>query len=187
MLTSALALSTDGRYIYSILHGKTKPNISSWLIFTISQVCVLFSAYSLWAQESLFLIGTFACLNFFILILSFKYGIVQVSNFEKILFWLFIISMILWGMTNNPWYVLLINTCIDFIAYVGIAYKLYKNPGTEDHLAWFISVMAYSLNLVIIVHWIPQEYLFSVSNVCMGVLLFVLSFRKPILELSEKK
>ena len=58
-VASALALFAEGKYIVSIVRGKTKPNFSGWLIFTVSMVCVLVSAYTLGARDSLILIATF--------------------------------------------------------------------------------------------------------------------------------
>jgi len=176
---SALAIFAEGKYVLSIVRGKTKPNSSGWIIFTVSMACVLASAYTLGARDSLLLIATFACLHFVVALLSLRYGYVRFTRIDISLLLLSGISVILWLQTANPWYALILNVLIDMFGYATIVAKLYQHPETEDSSAWAVSVAAYALNLVVISHWTPQEYLFSLSNViwCSVISLFALRRR----------
>ncbi len=176
-VASALALFAEGKYIVSIVRGKTKPNFSGWLIFTVSMVCVLVSAYTLGARDSLILIATFTGLHFIVALLSLKYGFVRFSRVDIFFLLLSAASILLWFQTENAWYTLILNVLIDMFGYATIATKLYRNPGTEDTSAWAISIAAYTLNLIVIARWIPQEYLFSLSNVIWCGIIFFLSLR----------
>lgn len=170
LLATGLALLAEGKYILSIFQGKTKPSFSGWLIFTISMSCVLASAYALGARESLFLIATFTLLHAFVTIFSLKYGIIRFTKVDIFLLILSAIGVFLWWQTSSPWYALILNILIDTFGYIALVKKLYYNPGTEDGVAWAMSIGAYGLNLFLISRWIPEEYLFSLSNVIYLVL-----------------
>lgn len=178
-----LALFAEGKYIVSVIQGRSKPNFSGWLIFTVSMVCVLVSAYTLGARDSIPLIATFTFLHFLVALLSLKYGIVRFTSTDKICLLLSVFALFLWWQTTNPWYALILNILIDMFGFFTIAKKLYRFPGTEDRYAWTISTVGYSLNLIIISQWIPQEYLFTLSNVLWCGAISLLSFRSiPILK-----
>lgn len=182
IISVLLAIIGDSVYIWSIIKGKTKPNFSAWAIFTLAMSCVLFSSYYLGAKESLIIVALFTFISALITFLSLKYGKYKISNFEKLLLSLSLISIVLWLSTSNPWYALLINIFVDTLGFISIVYKLYKHPQTEDSFAWSISFLVYGLNLIIITKWVPQEYLFSLSNAFWCFVILILSFRKKKLK-----
>lgn len=180
VLATGLALLAEGRYIFSILQGKSKPSFSGWLIFTLAMFCTFASAYALGARESLYLIGTFALLNTIITALSLKYGFVRFTRTDVVLFSLSLLGVFLWWQTANAWYTLVISVLIDMFGYLTMIKKLYVNPKTEDTWSWAMSVGAYGLNLALIPRWIPEEYLFSLSNFVWCGITFILTLRsKP--------
>lgn len=176
-LATGLAILAEGRYIVSILKRRTKPSFSGWLLFTVSMVCVFDSAYALGARDSLVLIGTFALLNAIITTLALKYGYVRFDRMDMVLLALTLVGVVLWWRFSSPWYTLVISTLIDMFGYVLMTRKLYHHPGTEDRWSWAMSVAAYGLNLVVITRWIPQEYIFSLSNVVWCGITLALAFR----------
>jgi hypothetical protein len=176
-LAAGLAVMAEGRYIVSILRKKTKPSFAGWLLFSISMVCVFVSSYILGARDSLFLVGTFAILNTVVAVLALKYGFMKFTEMDVALYILALFGIMLWWQTSTPWYTLIVSTLIDTFGYIIMARKLYIHPGTEDRWSWAMSVAAYGLNLVLISHWVPEEYLFSVSNVVWCGITLVLALR----------
>jgi hypothetical protein len=177
LFASLLALLAEGRYIVSILQGKSKPSFSGWFLFTVSMFCILVSAYTLGARDSIALIATFASLNAVIAALALKYGYVHFSRTDIVLFGLTLIGVLLWWWLSDPWYALIISILIDMFGYVAMTRKLWNHPGTEDRLSWALSVAAYGLNLAILSRWTPEEYLFLLSNVIWCGITFALTFR----------
>lgn len=175
---SVLAIVAEGRYIYSICKGKSRPNFSGWFIFVISMSLVLVSSYALGARESLIVIGIFTLLHATVAVLALMYGYTSFSKVDILALCMVGLGLILWLTTSNPWYTLLINVGIDACGYVTIISKTYQNPGSEDYKAWGMSFGAYLLSLIAITTWIPQEYLFSVSNVLFCGMMSILSLRK---------
>ncbi len=179
ILLVALPLLAEGRYIYSILKGKTKPSFVAFLIFTMEMSIVFAASYALGARDSLFVIGTFTVLHFVTMLLALRYGYVIFSKFNIVCIAFSVLGLILWWFTENPWYALLIEITVDTIGYIVLTRKLYRYPSTEDRFAWGIGAIAYGLNLVVISHWIPEEYLFSLLNVLWCSIVVALSFHRP--------
>lgn len=173
-----LAIIAELKYIHSVIKGTSKPNFSAWGIFTVSMILVLLSSYSLGARDSLYIITVFTLLHFITTILAFRFRVFSLTLFEKLLIVLVILSVILWVITDNPWTALLINILVDTLGFISVAYKLYLHPKTEDSSAWNISLIAYGVNLFTITKWVPQEYLFTISNIFWIGLISILSFRK---------
>lgn len=175
---TVLAILAEGRYIISILQKKTKPSFSGWSLFFISMLCVFVSSYALGARDSLFLVGTFALLNAVIALLALKYGYVQFTRTDFVLFALTAVGLILWWQLADPWFTLIISVLIDMFGYIVMTKKLYHHPETEDRWAWGLSMVAYGLNLAAISHFVPQEYLLSLSNFFWCSVTLLLTFRK---------
>lgn len=173
-----LAIIAEFKYMHSVIKGQTKPNFSAWGIFTVSMILVLLSSYSLGARTSLYIVAIFTLLHLITTILAFQFRIFTLTFFEKILLSLVCLSIILWGSTDNAWTALLINIFVDSLGFVSILYKLYLHPETEDTSAWIISFIAYAINMYTIDSWVPQEYLFTASNIFWIGLISLLSLRK---------
>ena len=121
----------------------------------------------------------FTLLHLITTIIAFRFRVFSITLFEKILLVLVGLSILLWVITDNAWTALLINILVDTLGFTVILYKLYLHPKTEDVSAWFISFIAYGINLISITAWTPQEYLFTISNMFWIGLLLLLSLRKP--------
>ena len=168
----------EGRYIYTIIKGKTKPSFVAYFIFAFEMSVMFCAAYALGARDSLFLIGTFTILHGITALLALKYGYVSFSKFNLFCLALSLCGLLLWWFTSNPWYALLIQISVDTIGFIVLSRKLYICPETEDSSVFFLSTLAYGLNLVIITAWVPQEYLFSMTNMFWCSVIFLLSLRK---------
>lgn len=120
----------------------------------------------------------FTLLHLITTVLAFQFRAFTITIFEKILLILVCFSIILWVITSNAWTALLINIFVDTLGFIAILYKLYLHPKTEETGAWTISFIAYIVNLYTINNWVPQEYLFTISNIFWIGLVCLLSLRK---------
>ncbi len=178
ILAICIPIASEGRYIYSIIKGKTKPSFVAFLIFSIEMSIIFLASYSLGARESLVLVGTFTILHIVTALLALKYGYVRFSKFNIVCLVFSAIGILLWLLTDNAWYALLLEITVDIFAYLVLSRKLYICPATEDPYAWGMGIVAYGFNLVLITTWVPEEYLFSVINVFFCSVIFALSLRR---------
>jgi hypothetical protein len=76
------------RYIYSILEGKTKPNVVGWLLYEIASICILMGAYELYSDgdkemiTTIYLALVFSVTQLIVIILAFRRGFVRLSGLE---------------------------------------------------------------------------------------------------------
>ena len=143
ILAGCIAIFVEGRYIYSIIRGITIPNFSWWFIISLSMWVIFFASLFSGGGASIYLIGILASLHTIEAILSLRYGVFQMTSFEKVLIGCSLIGIVLWIFTDSPLYALLINILIDSIGMTAIAYKLFRFPETEDTYAWWVSVLMY--------------------------------------------
>ena len=53
IISWVLVFVSSFRYMYSIIKGKTKPNVVGWLLYQIATLCVLVSSYDLGAMSTI--------------------------------------------------------------------------------------------------------------------------------------
>ncbi len=179
------------RYVYAVVTGKTYSSFASWFVFSLELFAIFFSAYKLGARESLLLILLYAVMNLVHSILALKYGDGQfkLSKFDKILLSVSVLGVILWIITSNPWYCFILNVGIDLLGYLILLNKLYKHPNSEDAVAWLIAGITYALNLILIKNWVVQEYLYSLINFVLCLLIVILNtkFKKNFMNILGEK
>jgi len=146
-------------YARSIFRGKTKPQRTTWLIWSILTIIALFSQFAKGGEWSLLLTLGDAIVIIFVYILSFKYG---VGGYEKKDILTLIgacISLFLWYLTKEPAVALFIIIFIDLLGANLTIIKIWKNPETENWVGWamcglggFLGTLAVGeLNFILIV------------------------------------
>lgn len=126
-------------YIRDIFLLKTKPERASWFIWTVLGFIAFFSQLAKGATNSLWLTGGQTLAVLMIVLLSIKYG---VGGFTKRDIRALIaagIGLILWYITKEAAWALLIVIAIDSVGTLLTAIKSYENPESETFSTWVIS------------------------------------------------
>lgn len=129
-------------YIRDIFLLKTKPERASWFIWTVLGFIAFFSQLAKGATDSLWLTGGQTLAVLIIVLLSVKYG---VGGFTKRDIRALIaagIGLILWYITKEAAWALLIVIAIDSVGTLLTAIKSYENPESETFSTWVISGMS---------------------------------------------
>lgn len=140
-------------YIISIFRRQTKPNKATWIIWTIVGGLLAFSymaegdAHAIWLPLGYF-IGPLI-----VAILSFKYGYSEWVKLDKICLVAAGISIIPWVLSSNATFTLLINVLIDTTGALPTLAKTFREPETEDGVAWGIFFIANTSQLFAITTW----------------------------------
>jgi hypothetical protein len=66
---------------------------------------------------------------------------------------------------------------LDALSYTITIRKLKAHPRSEHAVAWLLSFIAFSVNLMGINEWVLEEYLYSLSNVILSGFVIYLSLR----------
>ncbi len=125
-------------YIRDILLAKTKPQRMTWLIWMVLLTIAFFVQIAKGGTWSLITTGVDWLGVVVIFILSIKRGMGGATRLDK---WALAgagLGLVLWYLTSEPMYALIITICIDFIAGMLTILKTYKEPGTETFVAYMI-------------------------------------------------
>jgi len=140
-------------YLLAMLRGETRPNRTSWWIWTVVGLMLGASYYSsganhtIWAPVS-YIIGPFA-----IAILSIKYGEGGWTRFDRYCLLGAGVSVMLWWLFSSPLVALLINLFIDLMGALPTIRKVYHEPESEDRTAWTLFFVSGIANLFAIDSW----------------------------------
>ncbi|HAE36498.1 MAG: hypothetical protein UR85_C0007G0007 [Candidatus Nomurabacteria bacterium GW2011_GWF2_35_66] len=125
-------------YARSILRGETKPQRMTWLIWTILILIAFFSQLAKGATWSLLLTAGDAIAILITFILSIKFGVGGFRKIDIISLFGAGFSLLLWYLTSEPAVALFLIILIDLIGVNLTVVKTWKNPETENWVAWAI-------------------------------------------------
>lgn len=178
IISWVLVFASSFRYMYSIIKGKTKPNVVGWLLYQIATLCVLVSSYDLGAMSTIVASFAYTINQLIIIWLAFRYGYAKMNRVEWIFFGVSILSLIVWIFLDHSLYLLLINTFIDAMGALAIFVKLYKHPESEDTIAWFIAMISWMFSVLAVQEASVTELVYPYYLLISNAAIWMLCFRK---------
>ena len=140
-LSGIITLVSFVPYIKSIFDGKTKPERASWIIWATLSLVAFFPQLYKGASYSLFMTGAAAVGDFFIFILSIKYGIGGLLKRDIIAVIGLILGLYLWHITKEAAFALYIVILVDSIGAVLTIIKTYQYPESENVSSWWLTLI----------------------------------------------
>lgn len=191
--STLLVYASMFRYIYSIIKGRTKPNLVWWLLYQIATICILISSYELGSLPTIMLSLAFAVTQLIVIILSFRFWFTRMDRVEAVYFGISMISLIFWVIaTHSPEFmtfmsfsdrglaifVLTTNTLIEIMWALAIFTKLYNHPETEDTLSWWLGWLAGLASLCAVTSYTYEDLLYPTYILVTNFAIWLLCFRK---------
>ena len=143
-----LNLFSIGPYIIDVVRRKTKPNVVSWVTWTI---LTSVGTAAVIAQEN-FIAGLLplssSLCTLSIVLLGFKYGFAKYSRFDVICQAAALIGLALWAIFNSPLIALIAVITIDAIASMPTILHAYRAPQEETWQTFGIGSLAAVLTLL---------------------------------------
>ncbi len=133
--------------VISMRKGVTKPNLAGWVLYTVAMIMIVASSIALNAWQAVWLAVAYIFGQFLVIGFSFKTGYFAFTRFDYSCIALSFFSLILWILTSNPLYALVLNVIVDALGTVTVLRRLYLHPGTEDTKAWTVSFLVATLNV----------------------------------------
>ena len=139
---SGLILAIGGPpYFIDILKGKTKPQRTTWFIWSILGIIAFISQVQLRAHWSLVFAGFDSAGSLAVFILSLKYGVGGWSTTDKIALGIAAAGIVMSIVFNRPFVALFGVILADISGAVLTIQKTYKDPGSETTISWiFIGI-----------------------------------------------
>lgn len=151
-VATVLALAQVIPYLVSILRGRTRPSLTSYLIWAAIEclgaaaaVATLGLAPASWPRVA------FAITGLLVLALTIRHGHhTPVTRFELASLAAAAVGAACWMLLGTPVVSLLAATGVSGIAYATTIRKQFTHPGTENRAAWVMTSIAAALNLIIL-------------------------------------
>ena len=161
MLAGILATGAYIIYIVHIFQGKTKPNKTTWWIWSFMGGVIGLSYYFSGARNTIWVPFVEFLGPLIIAILSLKYGEWRFKDRSDIFCLLGgFLSILLWIIFDNSVVALVSCLFVDSFAILPTVKKSYSRPEEEDFWAWFITMVANTLNL------------FSIEKFTFGIVIY---------------
>lgn len=140
-------------YVIATLRGKTRPNRASWWIWTVVGFMLGASYYSAGADHTIWVPVSYIIGPFVIAILSLKYGEGGWTRFDRACLLGAGASALMWWLFSSPLVALCINIVIDVMGALPTIRKTYREPESEDRMAWTLFSVGNTVNLLAIEEW----------------------------------
>ena len=167
-------------YLVSVVHGKTRPNRTSWWLWTFVGVMIATSYYTTGARHTIWVPVIYVVGPLVGAILSYKYGEGGTEPLDKFCFFISAISLPIWIISGSPLIALIINIFIDFLAVILTVLKSYARPWGEDWRAWVLFFIGSLMNIFAIGSWsllssFHPVYILFTNGLILCILLFSLA------------
>ena len=129
-------------YIIDVVRRKTKPNIITWIVWTVLigiGAAALFVSHDYNAAWLLVgdVIATFA-----VVVVGLKYGMAELDKLDIILLIGAIVGMILWFVFNTPLIAIIATIAIDFIGTIPTIRHSFHHPEEETYITFALGIVA---------------------------------------------
>lgn len=138
-ISAALSIIMVLPYIRDIFRKVTQPERASWFIWTVLGFIAFFSQFTKGATDSLWLTAGQTVAVLVIFALSIKYGVGGLTKRDVRALIVAGLGLVLWYITNEASYALLIVIAIDTVGTYLTMTKAYQDPESETMSTWLMS------------------------------------------------
>lgn len=171
-------------YIRSILSGKTKPHVFSWVIWGATTFVVFLAQLADKGGVGAWPIGVSGIITIAVAVLAYiKKSDITITKTD----WLFLIlamtSLPLWYLTSDPLWAVVILTTVDILGFGPTYRKAYKLP-FEENLTFFVLVALRNfISIFALEHHSLTTVMFpAVTASACVIFIALVSYRRRVLE-----
>ncbi|MES9814013.1 MAG: hypothetical protein ABW161_14620 [Candidatus Thiodiazotropha sp.] len=147
-LAIAVTLIAFFSYISSILAGRTKPHVFSWVIWGSTTFIVFLAQLEDGGGAGAWPIGISGLITLYIALLAYrKKADITITNLDRAFFTTAMASIPVWYFTSDPTWAVILLTSIDVIGFGPTIRKAFTHPYDED--LRFFALFAFRNSLVI--------------------------------------
>lgn len=175
IMSALISIGTIIYYARTILLGKVKPHMFTWLIWGIVTAVVAVTQITSKGGPGSML-AVIVTVNCFIVAgLSYYKGDKNFPLSDKICLLGCIIAIALWPLMKAPLLSLVIVTIIDTFGFVPTLRKSYKNPQEENMIVFFFYGLAYLISVFALnqISWLTGLYPIAIGCSALGMVGFL--------------
>lgn len=175
IIAGILSLAGYIPYIHDILYGSTRPNRSTWLIWTLVGGLLAASYIAKGDLNSIWMPLAYFIGPMVIAILSLRYGYAKWTRLDTICVIAALVSLLPWLIAHDVTLTLIINLIIDIAGAIPTLVKTYREPKTEELFSWFIFFIATIVQFFAIRMWniaaLYPVYLFLLAGIMLVLII----------------
>ncbi len=179
----AITIGSFLPYLLSILRGKTKPHVFSWIIWGITTFVVFLAQLSDRGGAGAWPIGVSGIITIIVAVLAYRNkGDSSITRTD----WLFLISALsalpFWYLTADPFWAVLILTTVDMLGFGPTLRKAYHHPFDEQALFYFLFAVRNVIAIMALENYSVTTILFpAATGIGCLVLISVIGYQRRIL------
>ena len=188
LLGSVIILFSTLPYIVDVVKRKTKPNIVTWIVWTVLTGIGAAALFASKDYNSAWLLVGDTLATFAVVIVGLKYGIAELDRFDIFCLIGAILGLILWFVFDSPIIAIVATIVIDFIGTIPTVKHSFFHPEEETYVTFALGIVATVFTLLSLTtypfsSWIYPAYLLF-SNALIFVTIFVGQRRKDLAPLN---
>ncbi len=179
-------------YVRGVIARKTKPERSSWWIWSLLMIVAFAAQVSAGSTWSLFLTGTYLTGNLINALLSLKYGYGHFKKYDFLALLITGVGIWLWAITGSALIALIIIILIDLVGNWLTLLKSWRSPYTENFFTWIMMTIGallgvFSVGSINLTRLIFPVYVI-IPNLAVSIVIFKRrNWRKQRAMLGRKK
>jgi hypothetical protein len=170
-------------YIRSIILGKIKPHVFSWVIWGITTFVVFLAQLEDKGGLGAWPIGVSGIITLFVALLSYiKRADIAITKMDWIFFILALSSLPLWYLSSDPLWAVVILTTVDLFGFVPTIRKAYIEPYSESQSFFALFVVRNVVAIMALENYSVTTVLFpvAISIACVFLMAMIASRRKIV-------
>lgn len=139
ILSAVVTITAVIPYIRDILRGTTKPNIASWVTWTILFVVATIAEIAAGEYRTAFFTVSITIETALVVILGLKYGYAKYTKFDAACQISALLGFVAWWLFDNPLAAVLLVVAIDLLASLPTVEHSWFNPKEETWVTFALS------------------------------------------------
>jgi hypothetical protein len=177
MLAAIISIVSYIPYFRDCIKRRTKPSPYTWSIWSIITLIAFLALLSSGAGPGSWVSGATVLIDVTVVVFALRNTKIKPSTVDTVCFALAILAIILWKITNNALYAIILVVIADALGFMITFKKTYSRPYEETLLTYSFAALKYvlaflALNVYSLTTTIYPVYLviFNAAFVCMAVI-----------------
>jgi hypothetical protein len=161
-------------YFKDIFSGKTKPHAFTWFIWATLTAIAFFAQVADGGGIGATILGLTAFISYFIFFAALKVGRKNIVKVDWIFLAGALLALLVWAITDNPLWSVILVTIIDAVAFAPTFRKAYLDPNSETLITYQLSGIKFVFALAALEAYSVTTVLYPASLVLANALFVVM-------------
>lgn len=176
-LSAIITIAAIVPYIKDIIQGKTKPNITSWITWTLLFIVATIAEYAAGEYRTAIFTASITVETLLVVILGLKHGYAKYTKFDVACQIGALAGFLVWWIFNNPLAAVVLVVLIDLIAAIPTVRHGWVEPNEETWLTFALSGLGgvFAILALTSFSWtslIYPVYIVVINTLVSGVIIF---------------